>query len=263
MARLKRLIPVLFIKNGLIVRSEDFSYHQVIGNVINEAKRYNDWNVDELIYIDISREKFYDARRDDHAVKSFASIAEIIQAIAKVCFMPLTFGGGIRSFEDVALRVSLGADKVVLNTQAFADPGLVGQAAERFGSQCVVISVDYRLRDGRPVLFTEFGQHDTGVDVLDWVRECGRMGAGEIFLHSIDRDGAGTGFDLETIGAVADATRLPVIACGGAGMIEDFGHVLKQTKASAVAAGNIFHFTERSYPRAKKLLLKEGFSVRR
>lgn len=262
MRKLRRLIPVLFIKNGLIVRSEDFGYHQVIGDILSEAKRYNEWNVDELIYIDISREKFYDARRDDLAVKSYDNIRDIIHAISKVCFMPLTFGGGIRSVDDVALRISTGADKIVLNSCAYSDPDMVRRVAERFGNQCVVVSVDYRMVDGAPTLHTEFGRNDTGVPVLDWVRECERMGAGEIFLHSIERDGKGSGYDVETIGTVADSTKLPVIACGGAGTIDDFVDVYRLTNASAVAAGNIFHFTERSYPRAKKMLIKEGVSVR-
>lgn len=258
----KRVIPVLFINNGLIVRSENFNEHQIIGNVINQAHRYDEWNVDELIYIDISREQHYDGRRDDHRVKSFCSIDEIIDAVSKVCFMPLTFGGGIRTLDDVSMRIMKGADKVVLNTATFDAPDLVKQAASRFGSQAIVASVDYRMVDGKAICFKEFGRHNTGIELFDWLSECERFGVGEIFLHAVDRDGMAEGFDIDIIAQASDCSRLPVIACGGAGMEEDFLEVLMQTNVSAVAAGNFFHFTERSYPRLKKMLKEAGVYVR-
>lgn len=258
----KRLIPVLYIKNGLIVRSEGFSYHQNIGNVVTEAKRYNEWNVDELIYIDISREKYYDLRRDDHNVKSYDSIGSIIDKIAKVCSMPLTFGGGIRNIDDIIYRIQNGADKITLNTGAFENPKLIKQAAEKYGSQAVVISIDYRLIDGQAIVFTNFGQNNTGKPVLNWVKECENLGAGEIFLNSIDRDGKANGYDIKIIGKVVASTKLPVIACGGAGSPEHFVELAKKTNVSAIAAGNLFHFTELSYPRAKTLLKKEKLNFR-
>jgi cyclase len=258
----RRLIPVLYIKNGLIVRSEDFSYHQIIGNIIDEASRYNEWDVDELIYIDISRSKTYDMRRDDHKIRNSSSIDSIIQDISRVCFMPLTFGGGIRSIADVDLLIRNGADKVTLNTGAFESPDLIRQVSKKYGSQCVVLSVDYRLIDRVPVVFTEFGEKNTKVSVFDWIKEAGRLGTGEIFLNAIDRDGHVCGYDEETIGAVAGTTRLPVIACGGAGDLFDFVDLARKTEVSAIAAGNIFHFTEQSYPRGKQLLKKEGINVR-
>ncbi|WP_147818849.1 imidazole glycerol phosphate synthase subunit HisF [Salidesulfovibrio onnuriiensis] len=260
--QLRRLIPALFIQNGLIVRSEDFSIHQIIGNVVNEAARYNQWNVDELIYVDISRHQKYDARRDDHRISSFSSIEEIIQGISKVCFMPLTFGGGIRKIEDVDVRIRNGADKVILNTGAYETPELVEAIASKYGNQCCVISADYRMVDGSPMLFTNMGTRNTGVNVLDWIRRCETMGAGEIFLHAIDRDGKANGYDFETINRACEATRLPVIACGGAATIEDFIDVFLDTPASAIAAGNMFHFTEHSYPRAKRELKREKINVR-
>lgn len=258
----RRLIPALFIKNGMIVRSQGFDYHQNVGNVVNEAERYNQWEVDELLYIDISREPFYDLRRDDLRVKSASSIADIIRQIARVCFMPLTFGGGIRTLEDVQLRVRNGADKVVINTAAFETPDLIGRTAAKFGSQCVVVSVDYRMVDGSARVFTHFGKKDQGVAVVEWVREAEARGAGEIFLNAIDRDGQGEGYDVETIGQVVDAVKIPVIACGGAGQDFHFVDLAKQTDVSAFAAGNVFHFTERSYPRIKNVLRKHGIHVR-
>ncbi len=257
-----RLIPVLYIKNGLIIRSEDFSYHQNIGNIVNEAQRFNEWNVDELIYIDISREKYYDLRRDDHNVRSDDSIENIIKSIAKVCFMPLTFGGGIRSIEDIDYRIRNGADKITLNTGAFENPKLISQAAEKYGSQAVVISIDYRIIKGQPILFTNFGQKNTRTKIFDWIKKCEKLGAGEIFLNSIDRDGKANGYDINTIGKVVASTKLPVIACGGAGDMHDFADLAKNVKVSAIAAGNMFHFTELSYPRAKALLKKEGLNFR-
>ncbi len=257
-----RLIPVLYIKNGLIVRSEGFSYHQNIGNIVNEAQRYNEWGVDELIYIDISREKHYDLRRDDHNIKSPDSIENIISGIAKVCFMPLTFGGGIRNVQDVDYRIRNGADKITLNTGAFEDPKLISEAAEKYGSQAVVISIDYKIIKRQPIVFTNFGQKNTKTTVFDWIKKCEKSGAGEILLNSIDRDGKANGYDIDTISKVVDSTKLPVIACGGAGELSDFVDLAKKVSVSAIAAGNIFHFTELSYPKAKTLLKKEGLNFR-
>ena len=257
-----RLIPVLYIKNGLIVRSEGFSYHQMIGNVINEAKRYNEWNVDELIYIDISRTNKYDLRRNDHKIQSYGTIEEIIDIISKVCFMPLTFGGGIRSMEQVDQIIRSGADKVCINTGGFENNDLITQVSNSYGAQCVVISIDYKVVDSQPTVFTKFGQNNTGKSVFTWIKECENLGAGEIFLNSIDRDGKANGYDIETISKAVETTKLPVIACGGAGQLEDFVKLVKNANVSAIAAGNIFHFTELSYPRAKILLKKEGLNFR-
>ncbi|MBA4196810.1 MAG: imidazole glycerol phosphate synthase subunit HisF [Chitinophaga sp.] len=258
----KRLIPVLYIKNGLIVRSEGFNYHQNIGNIVNEAKRYNEWNVDELVYIDISIEKKYDLRRDDHKIKSYSTIGEIITKIAEVCFMPLTFGGGIRILSDVDERIKNGADKVTINTAAFQNQSLITDISKKYGAQCVVVSIDYRMIDNKPIVFINNGTENTQMKVNDWVKICEDLGAGEIFLNSIDRDGKGKGFDIETIKNCCENTRLPVIACGGAGSDYDFLELAEETKASAFAAGNIFHFTELSYSRIKKLLKKNLIDVR-
>ncbi len=257
-----RLIPVLYIKNGLIVRSEGFSYHQNIGNIINEAKRYNDWDVDELIYIDISREKQYDLRRDDHKIKSYFSIEEVINKISEVCFMPLTFGGGIRTIQDIDLRIRTGADKISLNTAAFENPALISEASLKYGNQCVVISIDYKMINGQAIVFTNFGEKNTSVPVIEWIKKCEDAGAGEIFLNAIDRDGKANGYDTITIQQVCNYSSLPIIACGGAGDVYDFVDLATETKVSAVAAGNFFHFTERSYPKAKEFLKKKRINVR-
>ncbi len=257
-----RLIPVLYIKNGLIVRSEDFSYHQLIGNVINEAKRYNDWQVDELIYIDISRENEYDSRRDDHKIESFQSKEEIVKKIGESCFMPLTFGGGIRTIEDIDFLIRNGADKVTLNSAVFSNPDLLKKAAKKYGSQAIVLSIDYRIIENQAIVFSNFGTKNEEIILLDWIKEVEKLGAGEIFMNAIDRDGKATGFDIKTIGEAVSISLLPIIACGGAGDDFDFVDLAKETKVAGIAAGNWFHFVEHSYPRAKKLLKKQGIHVR-
>jgi cyclase len=257
-----RLIPVLYIKNGLIVRSEDFNYHQIIGNVVNEAQRYNEWNVDELIYIDISRENEYDSRRDDHKIKSVSSVSEILKMVSKTCFMPLTFGGGIRHLDQVDYLIQKGADKISLNSGAIINPNLITQVTLKYGTQALVLSVDYKVIDKRAMVYSDFGKHNTHISVFDWVMEAQKLGVGEIFLNCIDRDGKACGYDIDTIGNVVDLLSIPVIACGGAGSEYDFMDLAVQTKVSGIAAGNWFHFVERSYPRAKQFLKKNGINVR-
>ena len=257
----KRLIPTLFLKNGLIVRSEGFSYHQNLGNPLAEVRRYSEWNVDELIYIDISREKYYDLRRDDLKIMGKRALLEIIKDISKVCFMPLTFGGGIRSIDEIRLRIQNGADKVTINTIAIEDPSFISTSSEIFGSQCIVVSIDYKTINGKPWVF-KGGLIKTELDPIEWAKEVAQKGAGEIFFNSIDRDGQAEGYDIDLINRVAESVNIPVIACGGAGMFEDFVELAEKTNVSAIAAGNIFHFTELAYPRAKEVLLKNKINVR-
>ena len=257
-----RLIPVLYIKGGIIVKSEQFSYHQELGNVINQTSRYNDWAIDELIYIDITRDHSYNLKRDDHAIKSYDNIYEILERISKQCFMPLSFGGGIRSLEQVNQFIRSGADKVTVNTGALENSSLINQISEKYGSQCCTVSIDYREINGIPLVFSNYGQINSNKNVLDWIKECEDNGAGEIFLNSIDRDGMANGYDLDFVSNVVEKVQLPVIACGGAGDFFDFVD-LASTGVSGIAAGNIFHFTELSYPRAKKLLIEEGCNVRK
>jgi len=257
-----RLIPVLNIMNGHIVRSEGFNIHQKIGNIVNQTARYSEWEVDELIYLDISREGFYDLGRDDHKVNSYSKMEEIIQIISKSCFMPLAFGGGIRSIEDADVRIKNGADKIILNTEAFKKPQFITEIANKYGNQAVIVSIDYKMVDGTPIVFTELGKTCTHKSVFEWTKEAEQSGAGEIFINSIDRDGMANGYDIETIQKVVSNVNIPTIACGGAGDFDDFVELAEETDVSAIAAGNIFHFTERAYPRAKKYLKEEGINVR-
>jgi cyclase len=258
----KRLIPVLLLQNGLLVRSESFKIHQVIGNPIHEVERFNHWSVDELIYIDISQDASYDLRRDDQKVRGLADPLAILDAVSKTCFMPLTWGGRIRSVEDMRERISRGADKITLNASAVRTPDLITQGARVFGSQAIVVSIDSKLHpDGAREVFIDGGKTGTGLNPADWAREVERLGAGEIFLQSIDRDGTGEGYDLELIRSVASVTNIPIIACSGVGRYEHYVEGIK-AGASAVAAANIWHFKELSDRGGKRALVKGGIDIR-
>lgn len=257
-----RLIPVLLLQNGKLVRSQRFDVHQVIGNPIHEVARFNEWSVDELIYLDISRDGSYDQGRDDHAIGGLNDPIAILDAVAETCFMPLTFGGRIRSIDDMAVRFEHGADKITLNTAAFTDRELITEAAKRYGSQAVVISIDIRLRDdGVHEVFTHGGRTATGVSLVEWAREVEQRGAGELLVQSIDRDGVAKGYDLAAITAAAQATRIPVIALGGVGRYEHYVDGIR-AGASAVAAANIWHFRELADRGGKRALASAGIDVR-
>ena len=260
-----RLIPVLFLKDGFLVRSESFRIHQNLGNPIAQVERYNAWDVDELIYIDISESDSYSTKRTDIGEKAggAANVTELISIVASRCFMPLTFGGRIRTLEDAHARFSLGADKITLNTIAIDDPEFITAAAHRFGSQAIVISMDVKLlHDNSYEVYTDRGRRPTGWSPASWAREVERHGAGEILLNSIDRDGKAEGYDLDLVRSVVEAVNIPVITCGGAGEYSDFGRVILEAGASAAAAGNIFHFKELAYPIAKRQLKKAQLNFR-
>ncbi len=258
----KRLIPVLLLQNGLLVRSESFSIHQIIGNPIHEVERFNEWSVDELIYIDISEEDSCDLQRDDHKIRGLGDSLAILDAVSKTCFMPLTWGGRIRTVEDMRERISRGADKITINSAALKTPELITQGAKVLGSQAIVVSIDCkRHADGTHEVFTDGGKTGTGKKPADWAVEAERLGAGEILLQSIDRDGTGEGYDLELIRTVSQATTIPIIACSGVGRYEDYAKGI-QAGASAVAAANIWHFKELSDRSGKRALAKAGIDIR-
>jgi cyclase len=258
----KRLIPLLLLQNGLLVRSESFHIHQVLGNPIHEVERFNQWSVDELIYVDISQDDVVDLRRDDHKIRGLNDSLAILDAVSKTCFMPLTWGGRIRSVADMRERISRGADKITLNSAAIETPDLITRGAQVFGSQAIVVSIDSRRQpDGSHEVFTHGGRTPTGWKAPDWAREVQRLGAGEILLQSIDRDGTGEGYDLELISSVAQATNIPVIACSGVGRYEHYVEGIR-AGASAVAAANIWHFKELSDRGGKRALAKGGVDIR-
>jgi imidazoleglycerol phosphate synthase cyclase subunit len=259
-----RLIPVLLLKNGLIVRSQLFKTHQIIGNPVNTVRRFSNWNVDELILLDISHDDYHDIRRDDLQVKyQGTSTIDILKQVSEVCFMPLAFGGRIRSIEDIRIRLAAGADKCVINSEAVKNPDIIKESSRLFGSQCIVVSIDaVRHDDDSLEVFIEGGKTSTGLSPSEWARQAEELGAGEIFLNSIDRDGVGSGFDTDLIKQVSEAVSLPVIACGGVGEYKHFADAINVGGASATAAANIFHFYELSYPLAKKTCLDMGISMR-
>ena len=258
-----RLIPCLFLKNGHIVRSEKFSFHQLLGDPLHQVDRINSWSADELIYVDISNEEYYDLRRDDMRIKSMPTVFEIIEEISKTCFIPLTFGGNIKTLDDIRKILKLGADKVIINTVTHEKPSFITEGAKIFGKQCVVVGIDVKKDDaGKYEVYSHHGRKATGKDPVAWAKEVEAFGAGEIFLNSIDRDGTAEGYDTDLIRMVAESVNIPVIACGGVGTFEDFKEGITVGKASAVAAGNIFNFTENSVIQAKKLMLAAGVNVR-
>ena len=257
-----RVIPVLFIKNGLIVRSQNFSRHQVIGNVINQAKRLNDWMADELICIDISEEKIYDSRRDDHKVKSIDNIIDIIKEMSKVVFMPFSFGGGIRSVDDAKIRIRSGADKIVINTLIFESEDIVNEIIKILGTQAVVASIDYKIHNGIPTVYSNSGKKKIEKNLFEVVKYCENLGVGEIFIQNIDIDGASSGYDINLIKKIVNFSSLPVVECSGSGNDLNFKDIEKINEISGIAAGNFFNFSERSYPRVKNFLRKEGVNVR-
>ena len=257
-----RLIPVLLLKNGQLVRSEDFSMHQIIGDPVHEVERFNEWNVDELIYIDITKGEYNFQRRSDHKTKGMEDPLEILDAVSKTCFMPLTWGGRIKNFEDAAKRFARGADKITLNNALFHSPNLVGEIAKTYGSQAIVASIDsYRHEDGSLEVFTEGKSVATGLGPKEWAIQLENMGAGEILLQSINRDGKGTGYDLDLISEVSKAVKIPVIACSGVGMYEHYAKGI-DAGASAVAAANIWHFKELSDKNGKRALKRAGKNIR-
>ncbi len=259
----KRLIPVLLLKNGFLVRSYKFKRHNSIGNPLIQTQRYNDWSVDELIYIDITRDDIYDLKRDDQKLKSVSDIIEVLKIVSKTCFMPLTFGGKIRTLDDMSVRFKNGADKITINTVCFQNPDIINEAAKKFGSQAIVVSIDVKkLPDGRYEVYSHNGTKPTGWKPEAWVSFVENKGAGEIFLNSIDCDGAAGGYDTDLIKKVVKATTLPVIACGGVGEYEHFVDGIKLGGASAVAAANIFNFKELSDRHARRALIDAGIDVR-
>jgi imidazoleglycerol phosphate synthase cyclase subunit len=255
---------VLLLKHGLIVRSQWFRLHQVIGNPMSTVERFSNWNVDELVLLDISGDDFHDLRRDDLQQRYGGTGAlDVLREVGRACFMPLTFGGRIRTLDDISARLTLGADKVTINTRALEDPGFVTEAARRFGAQCIVVSIDARRRVGGGwEVFGAGGRAPTGLTPDEWARRVEDLGAGEILLNSIDRDGTAQGYDLELVRSVAGATTIPVIACGGVGNYTHLVPGLREGGASAVAAANIFHFFELSYPNAKRACIDAGVPMR-
>lgn len=247
-----RIIPTLLYKDVGLVKGISFDSWRRVGSAMQAVKVYNMREVDELVFLDITATQ--EGRHPDF---------ELVDELADECFMPMTVGGGVQTIDDVRRLLQLGADKVAINTSAVKNPVLVRQVAERFGSQCVTVSIDVRrTAKGYHEVYTYSGTHPTGFNPVNLAQKVEEMGAGEILLTSIDRDGTMNGYDIELIGSVSNSISIPVIASGGAGNYEHMFQALTQGKASAVAAASIFHYTEQTPLEAKHYLAKRGIPVR-
>ena len=245
-------MPTLLFKKLGLVKGVRFDSWRPIGSVMQAIKVYNMREVDELVFLDISATR--EGRPPDF---------ETVDEIADECFMPLTVGGGVRRIDDVGRLLQVGADKVAINTAAIQAPDLIRLVADTYGSQCAIASVDAKkLPNGQYEVFTHSGTQATGKDPVTIAREVEALGAGEILLTSIDRDGTMTGYDVKLIRDVSDAVSIPVIASGGAGNYEHMASAIIQGKASAVAAASIFHFTQHTPLEAKRFLRERGINVR-
>jgi len=248
-----RIIPCLDVKDGRVVKGVNFVDLRDAGDPVEQARIYDAAGADELCFLDIT------ASHERRGI-----LLDVVRRTAEACFMPLTVGGGVRTLEDIRALLLAGADKVSVNTAAVRDPDFVASAAKKFGSQCIVVAVDAKaVAPGRWEMFTHGGREATGIDAVAFARQIAELGAGEILLTSMDRDGTKSGYDIALTRAVADAVRVPVIASGGVGTLDHLVEGVREGHASAVLAASIFHFGEYSIAEAKARLAAAGLPVRR
>ena len=249
----KRIIPCLDLENGRVVKGTNFVNLRDAGDPVEAAIEYDRQCADELVLLDITASS--DARN---------IMIDIVSRVANSIFIPFTVGGGIRTVDDFTAILRAGADKVSVNSAALKNPMIIEEAAYKFGSQCVVVAMDAKRRPGGGwTLYLNGGRVDTGIDALEWAQKAEKLGAGEILLTSMDRDGTKAGYDLELTRAVSEAVGIPVIASGGAGKMEHFADAFTAGKADAVLAASLFHFREIAIPDLKEYLYGQGISVRR
>lgn len=252
----KRIIPCLDVDNGRVVKGVNFVDIRDAGDPVEVAKRYNEQGADEITFLDITATH---QQRD--------TTVHTVEQIASHIFIPLTVGGGIRSVEDIRTMLNAGADKVAINSAAIQDPELVKRAADRFGSQCIVVAIDAKQVNapGEPLrweIYTHGGRKPTGIDAVEWAKRVVDSGAGELLLTSMDRDGTKNGFDLSLTRAISDAVCVPVIASGGVGTLDHLVEGVVEGGADAVLAASIFHFAQYSVPQAKRYMADRGIEVR-
>lgn len=247
-----RLIPNIIINNGSVVQSKNFKLTNAVSNAITAVDFFNSWAVDEIIILDVSRHT--DFRKQFH---------KIIDGLSKRCFIPLTVGGWIKSIEEIREFLKEGADKVSINTHAIENPDFIKESAKIFGSQCITISIDVKKNESDSYeVYKNRGRESTGLDPVEWANKAQQLGAGEILLTSIDRDGTKLGYDIELLKSVCNKVKIPVIAFGGVGKWQDLVDGIKIGNADAVSAANIFHYTEHSTFNAKEFMVKSGLNVR-
>lgn len=252
----KRIIPCLDVENGRVVKGVQFLDIRDAGDPVEVAKRYDEQGADEITFLDITASHH---GRD--------TTIHTVEAIAEQVFIPLTVGGGIRTVDDIRNMLNAGADKTAINSAAIYNPEFVKEAAEKFGSQCIVIAIDAKKvsGEGEPnkwEIFTHGGRKPTGIDVIEWAIKMTNYGAGEVLLTSMDQDGVKKGFDIELTRAVSEAVNVPVIASGGVGSLQHLADGVKEGKADAVLAASIFHFGEHTVEEAKKHMQAQGIEVR-
>jgi cyclase len=253
----KRVIPCLDVHNGQVTRGVRFGIAEAgglrdVGDPVELALRYNEQGADEMVFFDITATA--------HGRKT---MVEVVERAADQCFMPLTVGGGLRSVEDMYTMLRAGADKISINSSALANPELIRAGAEKFGSQCIVVSIDARkVAPDRWEVFSHGSRKATGWEAVEWAKRTGSLGAGEIVLNSIDADGTKGGFDLVITRRISEAVGVPVVASGGAGKLEHMAEVLLEGKADAVLAASIFHFGEFTVGDVKRFLASKGIPVR-
>lgn len=247
----KRIIPCLDVKDGRVVKGVNFVNLRDAGDPVEIAEFYNTQGADEIVFLDITAS--HEKRK---------TIADIVERTARKVFMPLTVGGGISSIEDFRTILGAGADKVSVNSAAIRDKEIISRAADRFGSQCVVVAIDAKKTEDGFHVFINGGRIDTGIDALGWAKEVEQLGAGEILLTSMDADGTKNGFDIELTDKVSRLVNIPVIASGGCGKLEHFSEVFEKTGADAALAATLFHFRELTVREVKEHLRERGIWVR-
>ena len=250
----RRIIPCLDVTNGRVVKGIKFQELRDAGDPVESAKAYDAQGADELVFLDIT------ASSDGRGI-----MHDVVARTAEQCFMPLTVGGGLRSVDNIEAMLKSGADKVSLNTAAIKNPQLIADASRRFGNQCIVLAIDAKREpDGKSWrVYTHGGRNPTDLNAVDWAKKAVSLGAGEILLTSMDRDGTKAGYDVELTRAISDAVEVPVIASGGAGEMDHFADVLERGRASAVLAASLFHFGTFTVPQVKDYLAASNITVRR